>query len=351
MNWDFFKDYLNPKIMKKISLILCTALVSTLAMAQPNTKLRPNETILLYGTELIENTDPVVAKMVKSAGFEMAESNGLKGPEKIKHNGNIANISMNARFDLYFPKKSNGQMVIVCPGGGYSIVSSYNEGIYCAEWMLSKGITVAVVKYRLPNGHWEVPLTDIQNTFRYCRANADKWGIKQIGVMGYSAGGHLAASVTNLFVDDVTRPDFSILVYPVTSMEDGITHKGTKTQLLGKVEKWNDKNKTVTEWEENQKQYNTLLEKYSLYNLISEKTPATFIVHCTDDPLVPIDNLLRYYKKLVEYKVPSEVHIFPHGGHGWGFSSEKFVGKSKDRFAYAREEYYNSLERWLKSLR
>ena len=81
--------------------------------------------------------------------------------------------------------------------------------------MLSKGITVAIVKYRLPNGHWEVPLTDVQNTFRYCRAHAQEWGINQIGVMGFSAGGHLAASATNLFTDDMTRPDFSVLIYPV----------------------------------------------------------------------------------------------------------------------------------------
>ncbi len=337
--------------MKKLAFILCAALVSTLVMAQPNTKLRPDETVLLYGTELIENTDPVVGKVLKSAGFEMAESNGLTGPENIKHNGNIANINVNARFDLYFPKKPNGQMIIVCPGGGYSIVSSYNEGIYTAEWMLSKGITVAVVKYRLPNGHWEVPLTDVQNTFRYCRANAEKWGVKQIGIIGFSAGGHLAASATNLFADDATRPDFSILIYPVIVTEDGVTHNGTKTKLIGKEEKWNDKNKTVATWEADMAQYNALLKKYSLEQQISKNTPTTFIAHCTDDNVVPIENTLRYYRQLVANDIPAEVHIFPKGGHGWGFSSEKYVAKGKDRFAYAREEYYNSLERWLKSLR
>ncbi len=337
--------------MKRTAFIICAILISLTVLAQPNTKLRPNETVLLYGTELIENTDPIVAETVKSAGFEMVESNGLTGPEKIKHNGNIANINVNARFDLYFPKKPNGQMIIVCPGGGYSIVSSYNEGIYAAEWMLSKGITVAVVKYRLPNGHWEVPLTDVQNTFRYCRAHAEQWGVKQIGIIGYSAGGHLAASATNLFVDDITRPDFSILVYPVIVMEDGVTHHGTKTKLLGNADKWNDKSKTVADWEADMAQYNVLLERYSLEQQVSEKTPASFIIHCTDDNVVPIENTIRYYRELVADRIPVELHIFPKGGHGWGFSAEKYVGKGKDRFGYAREEYYNSLERWLKSLR
>ncbi len=339
-------------IMKRVFITLIIALTAVCTVkAQPKTKLRPNETVLLYGSELIENTDPVFADKLTAAGFEMAEDNGLKGPEEIKHNGNIAKISVNARFDLYFPKKANGQMVIVCPGGGYSIVSSYNEGIYVADWMLSQGITVAIVKYRLPNGHWEVPLTDVQNTFRYCRAHAAEWGVKQIGVIGFSAGGHLAASVSTLFVDDITRPDFSILIYPVISTEDGVTHPGTKRQLIGKAEKWNDKNKTVAQWEADMDKYLSLVEKYSIDKQVSKNTPATFIAHCTDDNVVPIENTLRYYRSLVENKIPSEVHIFPKGGHGWGFSKEKFVGEGKDWAKYLRSEYESSLSRWLQDLR
>ncbi len=321
--------------MKKTILYICLSLGFIQAFAQPNTKLRPTETVLLYGTEIIDNIDPVVGKTIKSAGFEMVEDNGLKGPETIAKNGNIGNIGVNARVDLYFPKKPNGQMAVVCPGGGYAIVSSWNEGTYVAEWMLSKGITVAVVKYRMPNGHWEVPLTDVQNAFRYCRAHAAEWGVKQIGVMGFSAGGHLAASATNLYVDDITRPDFSVLVYPVIVMEDGVTHAGTKKYLLGEDGKWNGK----------------LQERFSLEKQITKNTPATFIIHCTDDRTVPVENTLRYYRRLVDHKVPAECHIFPSGGHGWGFSAEKYVGEGKDKFAYGREEFYNSLERWLKNLR
>ena len=102
------------------------------ADAQPNSALRPDKTVLLYADRLTDNSDPVTAKDVTAAGFEMKEDNGLTGPETINKSGNIGNINANARFDLYFPEKPNGQMVIVCPGGGYSIASSYNEGVYVA---------------------------------------------------------------------------------------------------------------------------------------------------------------------------------------------------------------------------
>ena len=306
-----------------------------MAVAQPNSKLRPDETVLLYADSFEGNIDPVYGEKLTYAGFEMEKGNGLEGSEVIKPNGNLSNISDLARFDLYFPKKPNGQMVVVCPGGGYGIVSSYNEGLYVADWMLSKGITVAVVKYRLPNKNRYIPLTDVQNTFRYCRKHAEEWGVKQIGVMGFSAGGHLAASVTNLWNDEITRPDFSVLIYPVITMEPGITHKGTHHNLLGESGMW--------------KQH--YLDEFSLEKQVSRQTPTTYIALCSDDTVVPAENSLRYYNELIDKKVPAEMHIWPVGGHGWGFSAEKFVGKGNDRFAYAREEFYNSLERWLKAIK
>ncbi len=336
--------------MKKTILIVCASLaVFSQAFAQPNTKVRPTETVILYGNEIIENVDPVVGNTITAAGFDMSENNGLTGPETISNSGNLGNISTNARFDLYFPKKPNGQMIIVCPGGGYKYTSTYNEGAYVADWMLSKGITVAVVKYRMPNGHWDVPLTDVQNTFRYCRAHAAEWGVKQIGVMGFSAGGHLAASATNLFVDDVTRPDFSVLIYPVILMDQKLTHWGTRTLLTGEPSTWDDKNKTVAEWEADMTEYKALMERYSLDMQVNDKTPASFIAHCTDDKTVPIENTLRYYRSLVKHNVPAEVHIYPSGGHGWGFSWSKHV--EKDKIEYCRQEFFDSLERWLESLR
>ena len=126
-------------------MVLMTAAVMT-ASAQPKTKLRPSQTVLLYADSFEGNTDPVYSDEIVYAGFEMAEKTGLTGPEEIQASGNITNISDLARVDIYLPKKGNGQMVVVCPGGGYWKLSSYNEGLYVAEWLVSKGIAAAVVK-------------------------------------------------------------------------------------------------------------------------------------------------------------------------------------------------------------
>lgn len=330
-------------------IAVCLAGISL--SAQPNTKLRPDETVLLYGKELIGNTDPVVAKKVISAGYTMEESNGMTGSEEINEYGNIGNINVNARFDLYFPEKPNGQMVIVCPGGGYSIVSSYNEGVYVAEWMLERGITVAVVKYRLPNGHWNVPLTDVQNTFRYCRANAEKWGVDQIGVMGFSAGGHLAVTTSVMYCDAATRPDFSVFVYPVVTFDMKVTHKGTHNSLIGKKDEFTArKGRSWEEWDKACRQYRNLERKYSLENQVASDNAPAFIVLCSDDKTVPAENSIRLYRSLIKAGVPTEMHIFPSGGHGWGYSAEKYVGEGHDGFSYARDEFYNSLDRWLKAV-
>ena len=138
--------------MKLRFITLAAAVLSAVtALAQPKCDLRPDETVLLYADSFEGNIDPVCAEKISYAGFTMEKDNGLTGPETVLANGNIGNISKLARLDLYFPKKPNGQMVVVCPGGGYSIVSSYNEGLYVADWFLSKGISVCVVKYRLPH--------------------------------------------------------------------------------------------------------------------------------------------------------------------------------------------------------
>lgn len=342
------------KSMKKIltAVIAAAALFSyESAYSQPNTRLRPDKTVFLYQENPVKISDPVQGKEVEALGLEMNEANGLTGEETIPENGNIGNISDNARFDLYFPKKPNGQMVVVCPGGGYVIVSSYNEGVYVADWMLDQGITVAVAKYRLPNGHWEVPLDDIQNIFRYCREHAAEWGVNQIGVMGFSAGGHLAASTTTLFTDAETRPDFSILIYPVIAM-DGKTpsHLGSKISLLGKEEKWtSSEGKTADQYLKDQETYAYLTEKYTLSNDITPQTPPVFLAHCTDDTAVPVINSIVFYNRLVDNGVSAEMHIWPTGGHGWGFSSSKFV--ENDNFEYARQEFEASLSRWLESVK
>ena len=319
----------------KIFTIVATLLTSVMTFAQPNSDVRPQETVLLYADSFEGNVDPVYGKTISYAGFTMEKDNGLTGPEIINKNGNLSNVSKFARLDLYFPKKPNGQMVVVCPGGGYSVLSTYNEGLYVADWLLSKGVSVCIVKYRMPNGNHTVPYMDVANAFRYCRANSESWGVKQIGVMGFSAGGHLAATASTLWADAVTRPDFSILIYPVITLTPGTTHHGTHKNLLGEkkmiLEKYTD--------------------RYSLEKQVCRHTPPTFLALSSDDVTVPVENSLLYYNKLVDAEVPVEMHIWPTGGHGWGFSSEKFIGKGKDRFAYARAEFEASLERWLEALR
>ena len=319
----------------RIITTMAAIFAAGIALAQPKSDLRPDETVLLYADSFEGNIDPVYGKNILYAGFEMKYDNKLTGPEKMAPSGNLGNISSLARMDLYFPKKPNGQMIIVCPGGGYSIVSSYNEGLYVADWMLEQGLTVCVVKYRMPNHNHNVPYSDVANAFRYCRANAEKWGVKTIGVMGFSAGGHLAATATCLWDDAETRPDFSVLIYPVVTMNPGTTHHGTHKNLIGESRMIQER----------------YIDKYSMEKQVSRYCPPTFIALASDDKTVPAENSIAYYERLVEMEVPVEMHMWPTGGHGWGFSSEKFVGKGKDRFAYAREDFYDSLERWLKNLR
>ena len=342
---------MNRLTISAYAIMAGTFLLSSAASAQPagpNTKLRPDKTVLLYQETPVEISDPVQGKTVEALGLEPAEKNGLEGAEDINDAGNIGNISDMARFDLYFPKKPNGEMIVVCPGGGYVIVSSYNEGVYVADWMLEKGITVAVVKYRLPNGHWTVPLDDVQNVFRYCRQHSEEWGVSKIGIIGFSAGGHLAASATTLYTDAVTRPDFSILVYPVIAMDGTPSHQGSKDYLLGKEELWTStEGKSADKWIADQNLYRQLTEKYTLSNQITPDTPPVFLAHSTDDTTVPVINSITFYNKLVDNGVSAEMHIYPAGGHGWGFSSSKFV--KNDKFSYARDEFYASLSRWLAS--
>lgn len=325
--------------MKSIKIILATAAALTAAVAvsaQPVIDLRPSETVILYADRFEGNPDPVVGKKLTFAGFEMKESNKLEKSESINATtGNIFNVSVHARADLYFPKEKNGQMVVICPGGGYGALASYHEGLYVAEWMLERGISVAIVKYRMPNGHRTIPHTDVENVFRYCRSHAEEWGICQIGVMGFSAGGHLAATTSTMWTEECTRPDFSVLIYPVITMEIGLTHKGTRENLITEKAVWNSHTS----------------DTYSLENQVTRFTPPTFLALSSDDRTVPAENSLRYYNKLIDCNVPAEMHIYPTGGHGWGFSAEKYVGEGKDILSYARNEFEASLERWLEAIR
>lgn len=243
---------------------------------------------------------------------------------------------------VFLPSKKNstGQAVIICPGGGYAYLSYNWEGTDVAKLLNAKGITAIVLKYRLPNSKSNItpnlsPLLDAKRAMRITRANADKWGIKKnsIGIMGFSAGGHLASTLATHFDDGVknsndsieqqsSRPDFAVLIYPVISMDKKITHMGSHNNLIG----------------ENADP--ALTNLYSNELQVTKQTPPTFLLHATDDKSVPVENSLRFYQALKDNGVAVEMHIFPTGGHGFGLA----LGKG------ALESWTDLLVTWMRGL-
>ena len=251
--------------------------------------------------------------------------NGLAGKERKREaDGFIYDVS-EPQMTFYIPKKGIGKMVVICPGGGYAGVSMLNEGDWAARWLAERGFASCVLKYRMPNGHYDIPLADVQTALRYCRKN---FRMKQIGIMGFSAGGHLAASASTLFTDKATRPDFSILFYPVISMADEITHRGSKKNLLREA---------VSDAE--------LVKRFSLEKQVSADTPPTFITLCATDKVVPQENSIRYNDALKAHGVPCEMVVFPEGPHGFGFREGE-----ADTIKPYRQQLYDALDKWLSRL-
>lgn len=248
--------------------------------------------------------------------------NGLSGEEQINKQGHISNVS-HPTLTVYRAAKPNGQAVIMCPGGGYSILSSLSEGHNMAWWFIHQGITFAVLKYRLPNGHHKVPLEDALQAIRILRSHASDWNIKQIGIMGASAGGHLATSAAVLYTAD-SRPDFQVLFYPRISLsnESGMRSSTYKNLFGGHPTK-------------------ELAEYYSANLHVNANTPPAFIMHSTDDGSVPVEESINYYLELRKNKVQATMHIYPVGGHGWGFD---------DRFSY-KQQWTQELEKWLREIK
>lgn len=248
-------------------------------------------------------------------------SNELSGAEQRQNNGEVSNVT-EPTLTVYPAARPNGMAIIMCPGGGYSRLAMNHEGHDMAPWLNTQGITYAVLKYRMPNGHHEVPLSDAEQAIRLLREHAAEWGVnpQRVGIMGASAGGHLAASLATLYGSDKSRPDFQILFYPVISMQKGITHGGSRKNLLG----------------ENPSQ--ELEQKYSLERQVSPRTPQAFIMLSSDDDVVPPINGIGYFLALRDHKVPASLHAYPIGGHGWGF---------RDSFTYKRQ-WTEELEKWLR---
>ena len=218
---------------------------------------------------------------------------------------------------VFLPKeiKPNQTAVLIFPGGGYSHLSMDKEGTKVAQWLNTLGIAAFVLKYRLPSdlimkNKTVGPLQDAQEAIRYVRSNVTKWNIdpNKIGTIGFSAGGHLASTLATHFNDKVyeskfnisARPDFSILIYPVISMENNITHKGSQTSLLGKDPS------------------QALIDDFSNEKKITSETPPTFLIHASDDGAVLPENSINYYLALKKKNIPAELHIYEIGGHGFG---------------------------------
>ena len=225
-----------------------------------------------------------------------------------------------ATLTIYPAKKPNGQAIVACPGGGYAGIAVTHEGHDMAAWFNTQGITYAVLHYRMPYGKHEIPLSDAHQAIRYMRKHAEKWGIKQLGIMGSSAGGHLASTAATHFTEE-TRPDFQILFYPVVTMTD-YTHQGSKDNLLGKNPS------------------EELVKLYSNELQVTKQTPPAFIMHSSNDDAVPVLNSINYYLALCKHGVWSSMHLYPIGGHGWGYN---------ESFPY-KAQWKDELEKWLREI-
>ncbi|MDR0610319.1 MAG: alpha/beta hydrolase [Planctomycetaceae bacterium] len=227
------------------------------------------------------------------------------------------------RITVWLPDKNNAvdMAVVVCPGGGYGGLALDHEGKQIAEWFNSFGVTAAILEYRHRGkgyGHPN-PMLDVQRAIRTVRFNAKDWGIdpSKIGVMGFSAGGHLASTAgTHFHFDNVKessdeidkincRPDFMILCYPVILFDTKFTHRGSQKNLIGA-----DAPKELVDYYSNEKQ-------------VTEKTPPTFIFFTNEDTAVPAENGIEFYLALRKYKIPAELHIYQKGAHGQGLAKNQ----------------------------
>ena len=228
-----------------------------------------------------------------------------------------------ANMVAYLPEQPSGRAIVDCPGGGYSHLSMENEGHDWAKWFNEQGIAYFVLTYRMPNGDRTIPMGDAQKAIRTVRDSAQVWGINpgDVGIMGFSAGGHLASTVST-HSEFAERPDFSILFYPVISMDERETHKGSVNGFLGASK--TDKK---------------LVREFSNQNAVHRHlTPPAIILLANDDRAVPpVTNGIAYYSAMRNLGNECTLHVYPSGGHGFGFRSN---------FKY-HDQMLNDLKTWL----
>jgi acetyl esterase/lipase len=285
--------------MKKTLLFTLAILVATTSFAQ---------------TSILKLWPAGVPGSIKSEAYVEKEttSNGIPSRyEKVT----------DPTLTVFLPEKekATGTAVLICPGGGYGVLAFDHEGYQIAKWLNDNGIAGIILKYRLPSDIIMKdksigPLQDAQEGIRFIRRNAAKWNInpRKVGVIGFSAGGHLASTLSTHFDEKVydsdtisARPDFSLLIYPVISFDAAFTHMGSRSNLIGKEPSAE------------------AIQHFSNELRINEKTPPAFLVHSADDKTVPVKNSMVYFENLNRFNTPVEMHIYQKGGHGYGLS----VGK------------------------
>lgn len=265
---------------------------------------------------------------------EAPGARALEAAEQEDADGRISNIQT-PTLTVYLPEggPKPTAAVVICPGGGYSILSFEKEGREVARWLNSLGVAAAIVKNRVAPFTHPVPLLDGQRAMRMVRHHAGEWGIDpgRVGILGFSAGGHLASSVGTHFdggdpnaIDPAERmscrPDFMVLIYPVISMRDGITHGGSKQNLLGR-----DAPADLVELMSNELQ-------------VMKQTPPTFLAHSDDDGAVPSENSVLFYLALRKAGVPAAMHIYLKGGHGYGM---------REAAGFAAQDWPNRCKAWM----
>lgn len=290
----------------------------------------------------------VIALLVLMTGMALGESwvdlwpdtaPGAKRPPAGSESAqglNFRNVEV-PQYQLYKPEQPNGTAVVVIPGGGYGVVCADHEGKQVAEWLVERGVTALVLKYRVGKAEFgyqfPVPYMDARRAIRTVRAKAGEWGVDpgKVGVMGFSAGGHLTSMCATMFeekyeeessdvIDGVScRPDFAVLCYPVIAMGEGYCHAGSVRNLLG-AEPGKD-----------------LLARCNTAKRVTGKTPPVFIVHSANDYVVPLRNGTDFAAACAENKVPVNAAIFAEGGHGYGMPGRGDSAGWTER-----------LEKWLK---
>jgi acetyl esterase/lipase len=271
------------------------------------------EIIRLYEKE-IPSSKPIVNREKSETGAD-----GIQRISKVSE----------PTLTVFLPakEKANGTAVIICPGGGYGILAFSHEGTDVAKAFNEWGVTAFVLKYRLPDDSIMLqrengPLMDAQRAIQLVRLNAAKWNVNtnRIGIMGFSAGGHLASTAGTHFNKAVIpnikntslRPDFMILLYPVISFTDSLAHIGSRNNLIGK---------------------NPTQEKINYYSnelQVTKQTPPTFLVHAKDDNGVKVQNSIAFYDALKKNGVPAEIHLYERGGHGFGMNNKTSNDKWMD---------------------